>query len=150
MYKVIFSLFLALTALLLMSGHSGAYTGGNGSVPLRRVSLPEVINHDAGTLVVDRIAPGQNLALTLWSSDDAASRVANAMMAAKARRDPGLTHIGVNVDESPAMFHEILRRDRLDSDSLQLHVSPDEAARLISGMGGGYRTVFRERDVAKK
>lgn len=149
MYKVIFSIFLAITALLLVSGHSGAYTGGNGAAPLGRVGVPEVIYHDSGTLSVGRVAPGQDVALTLWSSDNAASRAANAFMAAEARRNPRLTHIGVNVDESPAMFHEILRRDRLDGDSLQLHVPADEAARLLSGFGS-YRTVFRGKAVAEK
>lgn len=141
MYKVIFSIFVSAIVLVLVSSHSGAFNADNLSVP-RRVTVPEIIRHDTGTLhTASFMRPDGQLSLTLWSSDDAASRAANAELAAKARRDPSLTHIGVNVDESPAMFHEILRRDKLDGDSLQLHVSGDEASRLLSSVG--YTTAFQ-------
>ncbi len=139
MYKVVFSIFLAATALVLVSSHSSAYTaGGRHSAS---AELPDAIVHDSGTIRTSDLAPeGGRVAVTLWSSDNAASRLANAEMAMMARRDPGLTHVGINVDRSPAMFREILRRDRLDSDSLQLHVSGTEASKLMSAIG--YSTVF--------
>ncbi len=139
MYKVILSIFLAATALVLISSHSGAYPAGRNA-SRKRVGVPEAIVHDQGVIHPAELSGDAQLAITLWSSENAASRAANAAMAAKARMDPGLVHVGVNVDESPAMFREILRRDNIENDSLQLHVSGDEAARLLSKMG--YTTIF--------
>lgn len=140
MYKVIFSIFLAAVVLVLLSSHSDAYPAR----PQVRPVVPLTIEHDGGVLRLADVGAGQRVAVTLWSSDDAASRAANAFMAMKARSDAGLTHVGVNVDESPEMFREILRRDRLTDDSLQLHLSGAEASRLRASMG--YTTVFARQE----
>ena len=129
---MIFSIFLAAVVVVLLSGHSEAYPARPESHPV----VPAVIEHDGGVLRLSDIGgDDQRVSVTLWSSDNAASRAANALRAAEARRDSTLTHIGVNVDPSEEIYREILRRDRLDGDSLQLHIRGREAARLLATMG---------------
>ena len=120
MYKVIFSIFLAATALLLISSHQtyASHRSCRATAP-----LPESIVHDGGVLVPSRLG-AEKLTWTVWSSDDAVSRLRNAMLAAEARKDPAVMHIRINVDPSAALHHAVLVRDGLEDDSLQIHVTP--------------------------
>lgn len=130
MNRVILSIFLAATALLLIASHDSLAAHNH----LPSTVAPSTIEYDGGTLDLSQMR-GKEVVVTLWSSNDAASRLENMTYAAQARRDSSIEHIGINLDESPELHLELLKRDRLTDDSLQLHASGDAASRLLSTYG---------------
>lgn len=133
-YKVPLSIFLAALVLLMISSRD-TFAAHRHNYPLRP---PQEIEHTLGVLKLHDIdAP--NVSVTFWSADDAASRVENIKEALRAKNNPQLTHIGVNVGDDPALAAAYLRRDKLDGDSLQLFALPE------SGLDREYelRTLYR-------
>lgn len=123
--------------MLLISSHDTAASQRH-DYPRRP---PAEIQHALGVLKMHELGP-QNVSVTFWSSDDAASRMENIREAERARHDPTLTHVGVNLSEdSPEIFNAYLLRDKLADDSLQLLAAPDVARELRDTYG--LRTVYK-------
>lgn len=123
MYKAIFSIFLAALVVLLISTHL-TYAAMPAPRPHKAAQgpLPAQIVHDGGTLLTSSLAD-KTVTWTVWNSNDAEARVRNATLAAAARRDPNVVHIGINTDPSARLHHALLQRDGLAGDPYQLHVS---------------------------
>ncbi|MDE6428041.1 MAG: hypothetical protein K2K59_03725, partial [Muribaculaceae bacterium] len=68
---------------------------------------------------------------------DAASRIANMQNAAIAARDSDLTHIGINLEDSPELFRDFLRRDNLAENPTQYLATDEVAHSLASTYGYG-------------
>lgn len=134
--RAVLSIFLAALVMLMISSHD-SFASHRRNYPPRP---PEHIEHALGMLDLDSL-PTRNVSVTFWSSDDAASRMENIREAARARADTSLTHIGVNLSDSPELFSAYLRRDRLEGDSLQLLATGESARRLSDAYG--YRTLYR-------
>ncbi len=130
------SIFLAALVLLIISSRD-TFASRRHNYPLRP---PEEIEHALGVLRLHDL-DSQRVSVTFWCADDAASRLENIKEAARARLDPGLTHVGVNLGDSPELVSAYLRRDSLGADSMQLHVLPDVAQSLLSTYG--LRTLYR-------
>ena len=95
---------------------------------------PREIEHTAG-IFRPSDAGTKRVSLTLWSSNDAASRIENMQHAALAAKDPNLTHVGINVDDSPEMFRDFLQRDKLSENPTQ-YLATDEAAHSLASTYG--------------
>ena len=130
--RAIFSIFLAAVVILLISSHD-TYASRQHNV---RAVAPREIVHNSGTFNVASI-PSKRVSLTLWSSDDAASRLENIQKAESAAKDPDWTHIGVNIDDSPELFREFLKRDKLDASPTQFLATDEVAHSLESTYGYG-------------
>jgi len=135
-YRAALSIFLAALVLLLVSSRD-TFASRRHNYPVRP---PEEIEHTLGVLRLQDL-DSQRVSVTFWSTDNAASRLENIKQAARARTDPGLTHIGVNIGDDPAVAAAYLRRDALASDSLQLFATPESTPSLASTYG--YRTLYR-------
>ena len=134
-YRTPFSIFLAALVILLISSRD-SYASKLHNYPARP---PQSIEHALGTLNLDEFG-SRNVSVTFWNSDDAASRLENIKETARAKADPNLTHIGVNVGDRPDLAMAYLRRDALASDSLQLIAAPEAAQGLRKyGLGTLYR-----------
>lgn len=134
-YRTPFSIFLAALVILLISSRE-SYASKLHNYPTRP---PQSIEHALGTLNLGEL-DSRNVSVTFWNSDDAASRLENIKEAARAKADPNLTHIGVNVGDNPDLAQAYLRRDALSSDSLQLIAAPQAAPELRKyGLGTLYR-----------
>ena len=79
---------------------------------------------------------GNYVMLNFWKSTDAMSRQAANEYTAWLRSHPGndLKLLSVNLDESPALFGEIMRRDSLIG-STQYHHDGDAARAVIDSYG---------------
>lgn len=79
---------------------------------------------------------GRFVLVNFWSSTDAASRKAandyTAWLRANAGKD--LRLLSVNVDKTPELFNEIVRRDSLIA-ATQYHVQGDTAAAIVNSYG---------------
>lgn len=95
---------------------------------------PREIEHTAGVFSPDSIKT-KRISLTFWSSNDAASRIENMQHASLAAKDPDLTHIGVNLEDSPEMFRDFLHRDRLENNPTQ-YLATDEVAHALASTYG--------------
>ncbi len=135
-YRTPLTLFLAALVLLLISSHDTAASQFH-DYPQRP---PQEIAHELGVLNMADFG-SQRLSVTFWSSDDAASRLENIREAHRAKYDPTLTHIGVNLSDPHDLFNAYLQRDRLTGDPLQLRVSGDNARTLLDTYG--YRTLYQ-------
>lgn len=134
-YRTPFSIFLAALVILLISSRD-SYASKIHNYPVRP---PQSIEHALGTLNLDSLN-SRNISVTFWSAEDAASRLENIKETARARTDPSLTHIGVNIGDNPELAQAYLRRDALDSDTLQLIASPEATTALQKyGLGTLYR-----------
>lgn len=100
---------------------------------------PTTIETTAGTLTPSA-AEDKRVSITFWSSHDAASRLENIQRSIAARADTTVTHIGMNIDDAPAIFREYLRHDNLQADSNQ-YLAADEAARTLQDTYG-YGTLY--------
>lgn len=130
------SIFLAALVLLLISSRD-SFASHRHSYPVRP---PEEIEHTLGVLNLQDL-DSQRVSVTFWSADNAASRLENIKEAARARSNPDLTHIGVNLGDDPELAAAYLRRDSLASDPMQLFATPDAAPGLATTYG--YRTLYR-------
>lgn len=135
-YRLPLSIFLAALVLLLISSRD-TYVSRLHNYPTRP---PEEIEHTLGVLKMQDL-DSQRVSVTFWSSGHAASRLENIKEALRARNDPDLTHIGVNLGDDPDLAAAYLRRDALDGDSLQLFALPGNAPSLASTYG--LRTLYR-------
>ena len=136
MNRAIITVFLAALVIILISSHD-TFASRQHHVPM---TPPREIEHTAGTFHADSIPTGQRLTLTFWSSDDAASRIENIRRSLQAESDSNLTHIGVNIDDSPEIFKNYLKRDNLSDDPNQYLVT-DEVADALSATYG-YGTLY--------
>lgn len=128
------SIFLAAIVLLMISSRD-TFASRRRNYPLR---LPEEIEHTLGVLRMKDL-DSQRVSVTFWSADDAASRIENIKESMRAKNDPNLTHIGVNVDNRPELAAAYLRRDNLDGDTLQIFALPETGLREEYGL----RTLYR-------
>lgn len=121
--------------LLLISSNDSA------AVKPKRVRsrMPAQIEHDMGVVDLNALK-AKNVSVTFWSSEDAASRLENVKLAMEARANPDRKHIGINVDDAPAIFRAYLLRDRLHQDSLQFRAEDGVARELVDAFG--YSTVY--------
>ncbi len=134
-YRTPFSIFLAALVILLISSRD-SYASRLHDYPTRP---PQSIEHALGTLNINQ-PESRNLSVTFWNSNDAASRLENIKETARAKTDPNLTHIGVNVGDQQELAMAYLRRDALASDSLQIIATPEAATSLQKyGLGTFYR-----------
>lgn len=136
-YRAPFSVFLAALTILLISSHDTAAS----KLHNYSESHPRDIEYALELLELRDVDPQQHLSITLWSSEDAESRLENIRRASLARNNPDLTHIGVNLTDSEDIFNAYLLRDNLAGDSLQLHASGAAANNLMNTYG--YRTISR-------
>lgn len=84
-------------------------------------------------------AGGEYVLLNFWKSTDAPSRKRANDYTAWLRRheNAGLRFVSVNLDESPEMYREIVRRDSLIP-STQYHVGGDTARAIYNAFGLEY------------
>lgn len=132
--RVFISLTLAAAVLLLAFGHSSSAT----PLPYAVTQMPPEIVHTLGAIKTHELE-GQRITMTLWSSQDAASRLENIQMAQAADADPGHTHIGVNVADPAPLFDAYLLRDGLAGNPYQVLATPESASQLLSAYG--YTTI---------
>lgn len=103
----------------------------------------EMANADS-VVALDRLR-GDYVLVNFWSSTDAPSREAANLYTAWQRRHPeaDLRLIGINFDESTALFHEIVKLDSLESAD-QFHAAGDTATAIINsyGLGDGLGSVL--------
>lgn len=132
---MLFSIFLAVLMLLLITSNDSA------AVKPERVRsrAPSQIEHDMGVIDLNSLK-GQNVSVTFWSSDDAASRLENVKHAMEARTNPDRKHIGINLDDTPAIYRAYLLRDRLHQDSLQFRAKDEMVRDLVDTFG--HNTVY--------
>ena len=137
MKRAIFSIFLVVAVLLLISAHETPLLKNTDTYTAPKFTIGE---GDSAVSLDDM--RGKYVLLTFWSSDDARSRLANIENSAIADQHASLEHVGVNFDNSRSMFKEILKRDHLTESPLQLHVDGESASRLISsyGLKNGYQS----------
>lgn len=132
-HRVPLSIFLAALVLLMISSRD-TYASHRHNYPVRP---PEEIEHALGVLKMQDL-DSQRVSVTFWNTEDAASRVENIKEALRARKDPGLTHIGVNIGDSPEIAAAYLKRDALADDTLQLLGTPGAGLEQY-----GLRTLYR-------
>lgn len=132
MNRAIISVFLAAVVILLISSHE-TFASRQRYVP---GTPPREIQHASGTFRPSDLGT-KNISLTLWSSNDAASRIQNMQQATKAAKDPNLTHVGINLEDSPEMFRDFLHRDNLSNNPTQFLVTDEVAHSLASTYGYG-------------
>ncbi|MDE6307019.1 MAG: thioredoxin family protein [Muribaculaceae bacterium] len=137
MKRAVFTIFLAVAVLLLISAHEGPLLRNTDTY-----SAPKLFFGDGDSAISLDDMRGKYVLLTFWSSGDAKSRLSNIMYSSLASRNTGLEHIGVNFDSSPSMFKEILKRDNLAGSPLQVRVDGISADRLISryGLKNGFQS----------
>lgn len=88
---------------------------------------------------------GKYVLISFWSSSDAASREAtnryNAWM--NSRRPADLRYVGINFDDSPAMFREIVRRDSLNpADQYRVSQAEADAIHSTYHLANGYGSLL--------
>ena len=92
---------------------------------------------------------GEYALITFWSSTDAPSRRASNLYTAWLRANPEarLRLIGVNFDDSEALFDEIVRRDSLDAKD-QFYANGDTARAIADnyGLSDGFGSVLVSPD----
>lgn len=133
-YRAPFSIFLAALVLLLISSRD-TFAAHRHNYPLQP---PSEIEHSRGILKLDDFE-NQKLSVTFWSADDAASRVENIKETLRAKNDPNLTHIGVNVGDDKELAEAYLKRDELFGDSLQIFAVAESGLQSEYGL----RTLYR-------
>jgi len=143
MKRAIFTIFLMVAVLLLISSHETSLLKNADTYTAPKFTIGA---GDSAVSLDDM--RGKYVLLTFWSSDDARSRLANIEYSAIAGRHASLEHVGVNFDSSQSMFKEILKRDNLTGAQLQLHVDKESAARLINsyGLKNGYQSYLVSPD----
>lgn len=135
MKRVILSIFLAAVLLAILGSHR---TLANRSEQLRLVPPSEIHTTD-GTIIPSTLG-GKKVSITFWSSNDAGSRLENIQKSIEARADSGMVHIGMNIDDAPALFREYLRHDNLHADTNQ-YLADEAAARTLQDTYG-YGTMY--------
>lgn len=137
MKRAIFSIFLVIAVLLLISAHETPILRSTATY-----TAPGFTIGDGDSAISLSDMRGKYVLLTFWSSDDAKSRLANIEHSSIAGRYPSVEHIGINFDSSGSMFKEILKRDNLSESPLQLHVDGMAASKLINsyGLKNGYQS----------
>ena len=136
--------FVLLAVLIGVAICAGNYSGADFRTAPGRTA-PAISVEDADRRVALDELRGDYVLLNFWSSDDAISRRDANIYSAWMERHPdaSLKLVSVNFDDSVALFHEIVRRDGLDSTS-QFHADAEEASdiRRDYGLNGGYGSVL--------
>lgn len=111
------SLFTLATLAILLVFTSAYYTTpADGRVGYLAPSL--TVTTAEGTQSLSQLR-GNYVVVTFWSSIQPESRIDN-MQQARAARLNGMKHVSVNMDESDAMYAQLVTIDRLNS-ALQWH-----------------------------
>lgn len=129
MKRTFFAAALAATVLLTASSYSDEH---GGTRPGDYAPRFEVQN--SGAKVDLGQLRGQYVLLTFWSSSDASSRIAAAKYSTWSKDNSNVRHISVNIDDEPALFAEIAKRDGLDM-TAQYHVGGARAESIVSDYG---------------
>lgn len=137
--------FVLLAVLIGVAICAGSYSDTDMRTAPGRTA-PALSVEDAGRRVALDELRGDYVLLNFWSSDDALSRRDANIYSAWAERHPDsdLRLVSVNFDDSEALFHEIVKRDGLDS-ATQFHADSEQAAgiRRDYGLGAdGYGSVL--------
>lgn len=128
--RAIISIFLAAAVFVLIVSHTTSAT--QTQLPVSQ--MPPEVAHTLGVLKLHELEK-QRVTMTLWSSDDAASRMENIELARAAEADPNYTHIGVNIADPEALYEGYLLRDGLSDDPYQLLATAETAEQLFSTYG---------------
>lgn len=123
---------------------AGGYAESRHHKPIG-LHAPAIALEEADSVInLDRMR-GDYVLLTFWSSTDAVSRQATNLYTAWERHNPeaDLKMIGINFDDSQALFREIVRRDSLVNDQ-QFHISGERAKELSDkyGLDQGFGSVL--------
>lgn len=130
-----------IVGLILFAGESTHFFGRT------RVGdkAPSFVLPRVDSAVVFDNLRGEYTLINFWNSTDAASRREANRYRAWKRRCPQapVEIIGVNFDDSEALFHEIVRLDSLEP-AKQFHAAGDTAKTIIDnyGLGDGYGAVL--------
>lgn len=113
---------LAVIAIVLFTLFLSA-SGGTATASREGETAPNFRVANSDTVFELQHHRGSYVVVTLWSSADAQSRVANCEQARLAADCEGLEHVSLNFDRSERVFDEICRLDGVDTAS-QFHLSP--------------------------
>lgn len=133
MKKILFVIAFLVVLVVGTSGYNEERfdTDRGNEAPLFEVS-------DNGRSIALGELRGRYALITFWESSDAASRSACSAYSAVIANTPGLSDqiafIGINFDDSRAIFEEIVRIDGLDQ-STQYRVEGDAADQLVDQYG---------------
>lgn len=129
-------LFICAVLVILLSGTSGYNEERFDTMPGDEAPLFEVTENDRTVSLSD--FRGRYTLITFWNSSDAASRMACSQYSTTIDATPGLNDrvafIGINFDESRALYEEIVRIDNLDP-TTQYRVDGNKAERLRASYG---------------
>lgn len=138
-------LFVIALLVVLVAGTSAYNEERFDTVPGDTAPLFEV--SDNGRSISLGELRGRYALITFWDSTDAASRVACSQYSTVIANTPGLdtqiAFVGINFDDSRALFEEIVRTDGLDQSS-QYRVDDDtaDALRARYGLDAGMGSVL--------
>lgn len=110
---------------------------------------PDLAIGNIDSIISSNQRQGHYTLLTFWSATDASSRRAVNEYDAWLRNNNNntLSIVSVNLDNSAGLFNEIVRRDKLSSET-QFNVSGNEARRIRNQfeLGSGYGTMLINPD----
>lgn len=120
---------LTIACLAVIFISLSAFTGRT-SAPVRGYLAPVItLANDSATITLGKDTEKGYVLLSFWNSSDASSRLKCNSYAALAETDDNLSLVAVNFDGSDALYHEVIRRDRLDPSS-QYRVEGVEATKI--------------------
>jgi len=138
--QTFFLIALAVGLLLFAGGYVSEHSRTAPGMSAPALALQQADS----TIAIDRLR-GDYVLLCFWSSTDAPSRQAANLYTAWHRAHPSapVKVVGVNFDDSEALFREIVRRDSLEADN-QYHASGDTAAVVARdyGLDKGFGTAI--------
>lgn len=106
------SLFTIATLAILLVFTSAYYTTpADGRVGYQAPSL--TANNEAGSFALSQLR-GNYVVVSFWSSSQPESRISNLQLD-RATHKSGILHVSVNMDESEALFEQIVTVDGLHS-----------------------------------
>lgn len=144
MKKIVFGIALAVLSLVITSGFNEDRT------ELRPGMSAPIINveNKAQSFSLNDWH-GKYVLVTFWDSSDAQSRVANSSYQAllSDKNAAKVKFVGINFDDSQALFEEIVKADQLDAAN-QYRVEDDAARQLqqLYGLADGMGSVLISPD----
>lgn len=106
------SLFTIATLAILLVFTSAYYTTpADGRVGYQAPSL--TVDNQAGSISLSQLR-GKYVVVSFWSSAQPESRISNLQLD-RATSLRGIHHMSVNMDESEALYHQLVNVDRLHS-----------------------------------
>lgn len=128
--RALISIILAAAVIVLVVSHTSSATQSQQHF----TQMPPEIAHTLGVFKLHELQH-QRVTMTLWSSDDAASRMENIELAREAEADPNYTHIGVNISDPEMIYDAYLLRDGLSDDPHQFLATKEQASELFNTYG---------------